>query len=402
MLNKTTLKHRAWLAGLCCMALICGMPVLGCATFINSSKSVQVYALDIEGNVSLVKYKGFLATNVVINGVTYPTAAMEPRPSKRDKIELVIAPQGFDAYAMSRWGGDWNMDTEAQDRAVVNSICPGAPDNWDRYVPNKYLLYYTTTGTAPVFTQLPPPPPLPDPQPSQYPTLTPEQLQKIELAYEKTVKYLEEQGKRLYIRTAQERAAFIRQFQGRPNTAAVNVAKNEKLPVYSVSAKSEKNKWPARGNFAYLAEQDVVFVASEVKNNDFLKVRIIHDWVADIFAYDYDLLSWMDKAGRNAEYTLGAIITRERGVCFEYAILFCFLMNAAGVDTYLISDRSEPGVAHAYNMVVINNTGYIIDTTWDSGNKYKNGMITQFNRMNRKKYFMPDVAGSYVLREDDW
>jgi transglutaminase/protease-like cytokinesis protein 3 len=150
----------------------------------------------------------------------------------------------------------------------------------------------------------------------------------------------------------------------------------------------------------YQREKEIVFVTSEIINNDFLKARIIHDWVTDIFAYDYDLLSWMDRAGRNAEFTLGAIIERERGVCFEYAILYCFLMNAAGLETYLVSDYSKPGTGHAYNMVVIDGTGYIIDTTWDSGNQYKNGSITQFDRMNSKKYFMPDIAGSYQLR--DW
>jgi transglutaminase/protease-like cytokinesis protein 3 len=56
-------------------------------------------------------------------------------------------------------------------------------------------------------------------------------------------------------------------------------------------------------------------------------------------------------------------------------------MDSAGVETYLICDYSEPGIGHAYNMVVINNTGYIIDTTWDSGNKYQFGEIIDFKKM---------------------
>jgi transglutaminase/protease-like cytokinesis protein 3 len=51
-------------------------------------------------------------------------------------------------------------------------------------------------------------------------------------------------------------------------------------------------------------------------------------------------------------------------------------------------------------MVIINGTGYIIDTTWDSGNLYENGRITQFDRMISKDYFMPGVSQSYRLR--DW
>jgi hypothetical protein len=49
-------------------------------------------------------------------------------------------------------------------------------------------------------------------------------------------------------------------------------------------------------------------------------------------------------------------------------------------------------------MVVINGTGYIIDTTWDSGNKYENGGIIQWKMTYRKKYFMPGIAQSYQLR----
>jgi transglutaminase/protease-like cytokinesis protein 3 len=161
------------------------------------------------------------------------------------------------------------------------------------------------------------------------------------------------------------------------------VARDRRLPWY---------------NIREVSQEEIVALARR-ETNDFLKVRMIHDWVSDVFSYDYDLLDWMHNvSGRNEEFTLGKIIERQRGVCFEYAILFWFLMDAAGLDTYLISDHSQPGIGHAYNMVVINNTGYIIDTTWDSGNWYQSGRIVQFNRMISKDYFMPSVSQSYRLR----
>jgi hypothetical protein len=398
MLSRKLLKNILWKTGMFGVTLLLAMTVFGCASFINRS-SLHLYALDIDGEVFRVKFDGVLGQRIIINGETYSLYFAEPRPSLRKKIEWAIT-LDYDKYAQDRWGIDWAMDTAAQDHAVVNSIYPEAPENWSRYIPNRYLLYYVDTdfgGSPPVPIARPQPIPIPEPEPQKHPTLTPEELQKVELAYDETVRYIEAQGKRLYIGNSQKRAEFIRQFQGKPNTAAVNAAKNEKLPVYSVSKESENNRWPTRRNFAYLSEKDVVFVTSEEKNDDFLKVRIIHDWVCDIFAYDYDLLKWMDRYGQ-AEFTLGKLIERERGVCFEYAVLFCFLMNYAGVDTYLISDHSEPGIGHAYNMVVIDGTGYIVDTTWDSGNEYQNGRITEFGRMNSKEYFMSDIAGSYKLR----
>ncbi|GHV88813.1 hypothetical protein AGMMS50267_11730 [Spirochaetia bacterium] len=223
----------------------------------------------------------------------------------------------------------------------------------------------------------------PAPKPKIHPTITSEELQRVELAYAETVRDIENRGKRLRIWNASERSAFIQRYQGSPNTRLVNEAGNTKLPYYSISTTSER---------------DIVTLARQ-ESNDFMKVRMIHDWVSDVFAYDNDLLWWMDNvSGRNAEFTLGKIVERQRGVCLEYAILFWFLLDAAGVDTYLISDHSEPGIGHAYNMVVINGTGYIIDTTWDSGNRFENGRITKFDRMVSKNYFMPGVSQSYRLR----
>jgi transglutaminase/protease-like cytokinesis protein 3 len=213
--------------------------------------------------------------------------------------------------------------------------------------------------------------------------LTPEELQKVELAYAETVRDIERRGKRLYIHSASERTAFIRRYQGSPNTTRVNEARDRMLPYYNIRT---------------TPQEDIVALAGR-ESGDFHKVRMIHDWVSDVFSYDYDLLWWMDNvSGKNAEFTLGKIIDRQRGVCFEYAILFWFLMDAAGLETYLISDYSKPGVGHAYNMVVIDGTGYIIDTTWDSGNWFVDGRITRFDRMVSKSYFMSGVSQSYRLR----
>jgi transglutaminase-like putative cysteine protease len=233
-----------------------------------------------------------------------------------------------------------------------------------------------------------PPPPAPRPPRSiENPTITPEELEKIELAYAETVQDIENRGRRLRINNRQERATFIQRWQGNPDTAQAEAVREELIVYYHSSDTSET---------------DIVAMARN-EPNDFRKVRMIHDWVADVFAYDYDLLWWMQNiSGRNCKFTLGELVERERGVCFEYAILFWFLMDASGVETYLVSEVIDPTSAHAYNMVMINGTGYIIDTTWDSGNKYERGRITQFFMMQRKDYFMPDITQSYVLRPTNW
>jgi hypothetical protein len=214
----------------------------------------------------------------------------------------------------------------------------------------------------------------------EYARLTREEFEKIELAYAETVRYIEEKGKRISVDEA-TRQDFMQTFQGRPNAAQVTAAKH-----------AEHNY---QRNLS-TSEQEIVVIAKN-EPDAFKKVRIIHDWVADLFYYDMDLLRWMDKNGQ-AHFTLAEITQRMRGVCFEYGILFWNLMDAVGIDTYLICDYSEPGIGHAYNMVVIDGTGYIVDTTWDSGNQWKNGKVTSSGGMSGRLYCMPDIAKSYELR----
>ncbi|MDR0670565.1 MAG: hypothetical protein LBF95_10835 [Treponema sp.] len=351
-----------WPASLLALAL----GISGCASFTNFFS--MHYAIDKNGQLFLavqnnstqaLNKEGAAVRTIMIGGVNYPYSMIERAPSGQEKT------------------------------AVHTGIRPNAPAGWTLYVPGKFLIY----PKRPAYTEPAPPPRPPRPQPQQpqqqppqpreNPTITPEELELVELAYAETVRDIENRGGRLYIRTMQDRAAFIQRWQGRPDIASASALRNEKFPWY---------------NSEVTPETDIVAMARK-EPDDFRKVRMIHDWVADIFAYDYDLLDWMKNvSGRNAEYNLGTIVELERGVCLEYAILFYFLMNASGIETYLISDHSQPEIGHAYNMVVINGTGYIIDTTWDSGNWYMNGMITQWKMTYKKDYFMPGITQSYQLR----
>jgi transglutaminase-like putative cysteine protease len=248
--------------------------------------------------------------------------------------------------------------------------------------PRSYPVY---PAPSPVRVQ-----PVPQVRPKHYPSITSEELQKVELAYAATVRDIERQGKRIYIGNAQERAAFIRRYQGNPDTASTAQLRRE---VFGSPA-SEQNYYDS----SQTSEKDIVAMAKN-EPNDFIKVRMIHDWVSDNLAYDYDLLWWMDNvSGQNAVFTFGEIVRKERGVCLEYAIAFYYLMDAAGINTYLISDYSKPGIGHAYNMVIINGTGYIIDTTWDSKNQYQNGRFVTYNPVSDTKFFMLGVSESYKLR----
>jgi hypothetical protein len=232
---------------------------------------------------------------------------------------------------------------------------------------------------------LPPLPPKNTEPVIRKPVLKTEELTRLELAYayNKTYRDIEAKGRRLKVWTREARNQFIQQYQGFPDTKEVLSAYYWELEYFKSDIVS--------------AEEIVIRAKNEP--NEFRKIRLLHDWVADIFAYDYSLLNWMDIHGRNAEFTLQQIAQREKGVCMEYSVLFYFLADSVGLDTYLISDHTIPnGGGHAYNMVVVNGTGYIIDTTWDSGNISDVGGKITFQRRFEKNYFMPSIALSYYNR----
>jgi hypothetical protein len=365
-------------------ALALAMAATGCASFTNIFS--MNYAIDKDGQLFIALHdssthalnkEGKAVRGIIIGGVNYPYSMVQKAPFGQEK------------------------------NAVHTSIRPNAPAGWTLYVPGKFLIY----PKKPAYTQPAPPPrparPRPTPQenltikprptPQENPMITPEELEQVELAYAETVWDIEQRGRRLYIRNRSERAEFIQRWQGQPDTASSDALRQEPFPYYTTGYMPRNTE-----NLIYASETDIVARARK-EPNDVRKVRMVHDWVADIFSYDYDYLWWMkNESGQNRLYTLGTIVELERGVCLEYAILFYYLMDATGKEAYLIVEDIDPENAHAYNMVVINGTGYIIDTTWDSGNKYENGTRTRWDRPYKKDYFMPGIAQSYQLRPDKW
>jgi hypothetical protein len=217
--------------------------------------------------------------------------------------------------------------------------------------------------------------------------LTREEFEKVALAYAETVGYIKQKGKVIDIKQEDDRQGFIQKYQGRPDIAKV----------------AEEKDAPYNYQWNLSISQEEIVVIAKKEPDAFKRVRIIHDWVANQFYYDLDLLERINTY-KQADVTLAGITQRMRGVCFEYAILFWNLTDAAGIDTYLILD-SPPLILdfpfnHAYNMVVINGTGYIVDTTWDSNNKYQNGRVISSGGMDSRHYYMPGITESYELRVD--
>jgi hypothetical protein len=123
------------------------------------------------------------------------------------------------------------------------------------------------------------------------------------------------------------------------------------------------------------------------------KARAIFRWVAANVAYDMSAAGMSDDAG--------AVLACRRGVCYDYAVLFKALAQAAGLKSELIighSSKFKPFEAaerddwlnHAWNAVEIDGRWQLLDCCWGAG--YLN-QHRQFVRRFTPHYFVtaPEV-----------
>ncbi len=140
--------------------------------------------------------------------------------------------------------------------------------------------------------------------------------------------------------------------------------------------------------------------------DEFHKVKILHDWIAETITYDVD--SYF--SGAKSDTSIRATLQRRKAVCYGYAALFAEMCSLAGVPCQKISgfgrgygfaagragDPSQTN--HAWNAVQIGGRWHLVDVTWDAGHVEK--------RAFQKKYattylFMPPEEFIYTHLPED-
>ena len=126
------------------------------------------------------------------------------------------------------------------------------------------------------------------------------------------------------------------------------------------------------------------------KTNDYERIRSIHDWVAENIWYD----------ANSAIIGSAGILTDKRTVCHGYSNLTAALLRAVGIPAKVIAgfalgvsgspadfyDVSGTEGNHAWNEAFADGRWIILDTTWDSNNKYENGVYSK-QATCRQDYF---------------
>ncbi|MCM1283494.1 MAG: Ig-like domain-containing protein [Roseburia sp.] len=152
-------------------------------------------------------------------------------------------------------------------------------------------------------------------------------------------------------------------------------------------------------------------------DSDYEKVKKVHDWVADNIWYDYDAYY----SGTSAQVDAVKVLEVKRTVCQGYADLTAALLRSLGIPTKVVSGYalgvgtsggwtkelvSSKATNHAWNEAYVDGRWIILDTTWDSDNKYQNGTFSQGTGLKYRKYFDPTLeffsADHKIFEEDSY
>jgi transglutaminase/protease-like cytokinesis protein 3 len=142
--------------------------------------------------------------------------------------------------------------------------------------------------------------------------------------------------------------------------------------------------------------------------DDYLKVKSIHDWIC--LNIDYDMVGY-NKGDINIEEPHITLRLR-RAVCGGYAALFRYMTYKAGFESTIVSGFTKGQgkyalgeqkilTQHAWNSINIKNVYYLVDVTWNAGYASNNEYIKRYST----EYFLAnpnDFVRSHYPEAPGW
>lgn len=175
------------------------------------------------------------------------------------------------------------------------------------------------------------------------------------------------------------------------------------------SLKLSKKRWPWKQTTLHpvvakmprSAETSISAVAHYIaarEKDPVLRIKALHDWVADRIAYDTVAFYSNNIPDQSAERTFKS----RRSVCAGYANLLAALGAAINETIIVVTGDARDrklgdrltGMGHAWNAAKISGQWYLIDATWDSGYCSRE---KGFTKAYRTEYLLPPPA---VMIED--
>ena len=129
--------------------------------------------------------------------------------------------------------------------------------------------------------------------------------------------------------------------------------------------------------------------------DDYLKIKRIHDWITNNISYDYDLFCGIGEGSRTPSET----VKLKRTTCGGFSALLKEMATIAGIEcitvfgisrNYITSKNEASG--HAWNAVKIKDKWYIVDSTADGRNGYRNGKFGKKGKYSSQSLFIKPEA----------
>jgi len=193
-------------------------------------------------------------------------------------------------------------------------------------------------------------------------------------------------NKALYEGDCQTLYMYINNTEGKDQRLLTNV--NQTLRRYttidSATAKYRTNKMDSRVRAVGRDLTENVFLDPQIYlplvvtklttgiNDQFMKAKVVHDWICDNIAYDVETA--FERANRRQDYV--SVIKAKKAVCAGYTNLFNQMCRLASIESIGISGYSKwfgytgsigPRADHDWNAVRISNKWHLIDVTWNAG-----------------------------------
>jgi transglutaminase/protease-like cytokinesis protein 3 len=155
------------------------------------------------------------------------------------------------------------------------------------------------------------------------------------------------------------------------------------------------------------AETSIASVAkyiAEHESDSMGRWKAMHDWVADRIAYDGPALKLPEVPREDAE--ADEVFRTRKAVCAGYADLIVKLAEAMGETAYYVTGhvRSKSstldGVGHAWNLVKVKDSWYLLDATWDAG--HLDGDAFKKSYSTTYLFTPPEVFGLDHFPDEEW
>ena len=113
----------------------------------------------------------------------------------------------------------------------------------------------------------------------------------------------------------------------------------------------------------YEQGSDCVYKAAEVcagVDDTIEKIAAIFGYITTNITYDYDLADKVSN-GSIGVYVPDpdSVLTRKKGICFDYASLFAAMLRSQGIPSRLVIGYAKENIYHAWNEVYTTETGWI-------------------------------------------